>query len=95
MTSKKEKQDKPKPSTSQEIKKAFEKLAKHNLDQLQHDIDSLSPKDRLSFLLHFYEYILPKLSRTKEKEQTTESPLRTWVITPVQPYHPDEDEAKL
>ena len=92
MTPKKETSGKSKKSTAKEVKQAFEKLAKNNLDQFQHDIDSLSPKDRLSFLLHFYEYILPKLSRTVQEKDNTESPLRTWVITPVSAPNYEEEQ---
>ncbi len=85
---------KAKSSSSKRIKQAIVKLLEHNLQQLQHDMDSLSPKDRLSFFMHFSEYILPKLSRADFKEeQNNWSGLRDWVINVVPPPNCEDDKA--
>ena len=45
------------------VKDAYGLLLEGCLPKLKADVDSLDPKDRLSFLLALSEYILPKLSR--------------------------------
>ena len=73
------------------VKEAFAHLLQNNLAQLQQCIDSMSPKDKASFLLRCSEFILPKPSRTKLGEESgkTTSGLRNWVITPVSSSHED------
>ena len=76
----------------QKIKETFEVLLEENLDQFRHDIAAMPPKDRLTFLMRFTEYILPKLSRSKlPKEPDKFKPmLRKWIITPVKSSHEEE-----
>jgi len=71
------------------IKEALELLVEENLAQLRHDIAALPPKERLSFLARFTEYVAPKLSRCKlpPEPDKFKPMLRKWVITPVQPLH--------
>ena len=44
-----------------EVRKAFQLLVEANLPQMQSDLDSLEPKDRLKFMLDMARFILPQL----------------------------------
>ena len=50
----------PNRATS-EVRKAFQQLVENNLPQMQSDLDSLDPKDRLKFILDLAKFILPTL----------------------------------
>jgi hypothetical protein len=43
-----------------ELKDSINKIVKDNIDTLQEDLKQLEPKDRISLLLRFIEYIIPK-----------------------------------
>jgi len=86
MTSKKQIPGNARVSTHKKLKQAIVKLLEHNLENMQQDIDSLSPKDRLNFLLHLSQLVIPKQSYTAEEEEdTTPTGLRNWVIVSVPP----------
>ncbi len=44
-----------------EVRKAFKQLVESNLPQMQSDLDSLEPRDRLKFILDIAKFILPTL----------------------------------
>lgn len=44
-----------------EVRKAFQLLVEANLPQMQTDLDSLEPRDRLKFMLDMAKFILPQL----------------------------------
>jgi len=50
----------PNKATS-EVRKAFQLLVEANLPQMQSDLDSLEPRDRLKFILDIAKFILPTL----------------------------------
>jgi hypothetical protein len=50
----------PNKATS-EVRKAFKQLVESNLPQMQSDLDSLEPRDRLKFILDIAKFILPTL----------------------------------
>ena len=50
----------PNKATS-EVRKAFQLLVEANLPQMQSDLDSLEPRDRLKFILEMAKFILPTL----------------------------------
>jgi hypothetical protein len=50
----------PNRATS-EVREAFKQLVESNLPQMQTDLDSLEPKDRLKFMLDLSKFILPQL----------------------------------
>ena len=50
----------PNRATS-EVRKAFQLLVETNIPQMQSDLDSLEPKDRLKFILEMARFILPTL----------------------------------
>ena len=57
-----------------EVRKAFQLLVETNLPQMQSDLDSLEPKDRLKFMLDMARFILPQLQSIsiddlREKDQ--------------------------
>ena len=63
----------PNRATS-EVRKAFQLLVEANLPQMQSDLDSLEPKDRLKFMLDLSRFILPQLQSIsiddlREKDQ--------------------------
>lgn len=45
------------------VKEAFAYLLENNIGSLQSDIDSLTPKERVSVILILAEFVVPKLSR--------------------------------
>ena len=56
-----------KNKTSSAIKDAYRLLIENNLEQMQKDLDSLEPKDRLSMLRDLTVYVEPKM-RSVEAE---------------------------
>ena|SRR5690554_5541022 len=50
----------PNRATS-EVRKAFQLLVEANLPQMQTDLDSLEPKERIKFMLDMAKFILPQL----------------------------------
>lgn len=50
----------PNRATS-EVRKAFKQLVERNLPQMQSDLDSLEPKDRIKIILEMAKFILPTL----------------------------------
>ena len=50
----------PNRATS-DLREAFKQLVESNLPQMQSDLDSLEPKDRLKFILDLAKFILPTL----------------------------------
>ena len=46
---------------SSQVREAFKQLVQSNLPQMQSDLDSLEPRDRLKFMLDMAKFILPTL----------------------------------
>jgi hypothetical protein len=46
---------------SSQVREAFKQLVESNLPQMQSDLDSLEPKDRIKFILDLAKFILPTL----------------------------------
>jgi hypothetical protein len=46
---------------SSQVREAFKQLVERNLPQMQTDLDSLEPRDRLKFMLDLSKLILPQL----------------------------------
>ena len=44
-----------------EVRKAFQLLVEANMPQMQADLDSLEPKERIRFILEMAKFILPTL----------------------------------
>jgi len=55
------------------VKEAFAMLLDHNLDGMEKDLKTLSPKERLHFLLDISQYIIPKLKH--QENEFIEQPL--------------------
>ena len=51
--------------TTEEIRNVFSELLTANIENIQADLDSLDPKDRLAMLFKLSEFIIPKLQSTK------------------------------
>ena len=47
--------------TTQQVRKAFQLLIDDNLEQMQSDLDALTPRDRLRFIIDLSKLILPQL----------------------------------
>jgi hypothetical protein len=48
-----------------ELKDSINKIVQANIETLQQDMEDLEPKDRISLLLKFVEYVIPKERETK------------------------------
>jgi len=46
-----------------EMRESFQKLVSNNLEQLDDDIKSLEPKDRLRIMIEFAKFLLPTLKQ--------------------------------
>lgn len=59
--------------TTQQVREAFQMLINSNIEQMQSDIDALTPKDRLKFIIDLSKFVLPQLQavsmETNEKPQ--------------------------
>lgn len=47
--------------TTNEVRKAFKQLVEANMPQMQSDLDALTPRDRLRFIIDLSKLILPQL----------------------------------
>lgn len=54
--------------TTKEIRELFKNLLEYNLEQVQNDLDSLEPKDRLMFLMKLTSFVIPTLRAVEVKE---------------------------
>lgn len=50
---------------TKELRERISDLIDNNFENIQSDIDSLTPEKRLDFLVKLLEYSLPKLNRTE------------------------------
>lgn len=60
--------------TTQQVREAFQLLVENNLEQMQSDLDALTPRDRLRFIIDLSKFILPQLQAVsiddlKEKDE--------------------------
>lgn len=60
---------------TEEIRNVFSELLTANIENIQADLDSLDPKDRLAMLFKLSEFIIPKLQSTKMDISTESIPL--------------------
>ena len=58
-------------TTTKNVRKAFNELVEGNLENIQSDLDSLAPKDRLRFLIDLSAFVLPKLKQTEQQIEHT------------------------
>jgi hypothetical protein len=54
--------------TTTQIRETFKKLLENNLEQVQNDLDSLEPKDRVLFLLKLSNFVIPTLRSIEVNE---------------------------
>ena len=54
--------------TTKEIRDVFKNLLENNLEQVQNDLDSLEPKDRVLFLLKLTSFVIPTLRSIEVNE---------------------------
>ena len=55
--------------TTGEIRKAFQTLVSNNIDTLQNDLNLLEPEKRISYIIKFAEFIIPKLQSLSVENQ--------------------------
>ena len=55
--------------TTSEIRKAFQTLVSNNIDTLQNDLNLLEPEKRISYIIKFAEFIIPKLQSLNVENQ--------------------------
>ena len=58
--------------SSARVKEAFQSLVEQNLEQMEEDLYSLKPKERLDVLMGLASYIMPKM-KSIEVEATLQS----------------------
>ncbi len=58
--------------TTKQVREAFQMLISNNLEQMQSDIDALTPKDRLKFIIDLSKFVLPQLQAVSM--ETNEKP---------------------
>jgi len=75
-----------KNKSTEQIRKSFSKLLSNNLEQLETDLQSLEPKERIKYLLDIAKFVVPTLKST-EIEQVGENSANNPVINinPVPP----------
>lgn len=61
-----------KNKSTEQIRKSFSKLLSNNLEQLETDLQSLEPKERIKYLLDIAKFVVPTLKST-EIEQVGEN----------------------
>ena len=54
--------------TTKKIRDVFKNLLENNLEQVQNDLDSLEPKDRVLFLLKLTSFVIPTLRSIEVNE---------------------------
>ncbi len=59
--------------STERVKTAFANLLENNLDQLQSDLDSLYPKERIDAILKLANYVLPKIKEVSAEIETKQS----------------------
>lgn len=57
--------------TTLSIKENYQKLIEDNLEQLDNDLKSLSPKDRLKAIIELSKFIIPTLKQVDAEVNTT------------------------
>ena len=55
---------------TQDIREAFQKLIEDNLPQLEKDLASLEPKERLKMIVDLSAYVIPKLKQIDIESET-------------------------
>ena len=75
-----------KNKSTEQIRKSFSKILSNNLEQLETDLQSLEPKERIKYLLDIAKFVVPTLKST-EIEQVGENSANNPVINinPVPP----------
>lgn len=55
------------------VRNSFQLLVQNNLEQLQNDLNAMSPKDRFNSIVALANYILPKLNSVDYKNENIDS----------------------
>lgn len=58
--------------STQELKNALKIILEGNINRLQSDIDSLTPKERIDVLLSMANYVIPKQKAVEISQDETE-----------------------
>ena len=57
-----------KNKTTTQLRETFKNLLENNIEQVQADLDSLEPKDRIMFLLKLTSFVIPSLRSIEVNE---------------------------
>ncbi|MDI9625086.1 MAG: hypothetical protein QM283_01305 [Bacteroidota bacterium] len=66
--------------TTQQVRKAFQLLIDDNLEQMQSDLDALTPRDRLRFIIDLSKFILPQLQAVSNDDLRDKDEFRVITI---------------
>lgn len=66
--------------TTQQVRKAFQLLIDDNLEQMQSDLDALTPRDRLRFIIDLSKFILPQLQAVSIDDLRDKDEFRVIII---------------
>ena len=72
----------PNRATS-EVRKAFQLLIDDNLEQMQSDLDALTPRDRLRFIIDLSKFILPQLQAVSIEDLREKDEFRVITMSPL------------
>lgn len=67
------------------VREAFKLLVENNLQQMQSDIDSLEPKERLGVIIQLAKFVLPQLQAVKIEDTKEHAPVIIEYKTYVRP----------
>ncbi len=56
--------------STKQVREAFQLLVENNLEQMQLDLNSMKPKDRVTLLLEMAKFVLPRLSAVSVEDVT-------------------------
>ena len=80
---------------TKELRERISDLIDNNFDNIQSDIDSLTPEKRLDFLVKLFEYSLPKLNRTELDTTFNSLERKPFDIRDIYKFEGDEESGNL
>ena len=67
--------------TTQNVRENFQTLVENNLEQLQKDIDTLEPYERIKIIMQLSKFILPQLKSIEVEQVTPRDKFRHYTDT--------------
>lgn len=75
--------------TTKQVREAFQMLINNNIEQMQSDIDALTPKDRLKFIIDLSKFVLPQLQAVSMESSGKPKGITVNIV------EPDADEKRM